>query len=158
MAMVAWPLVDAEHPVHAAGRAADYTANWARGSIAFRRAVLHSSENALGLGRKRRGEQSRDHGYSEFLGKEPRRGSDHRDAPPERASDCRGCDDRDRTHRRRTRKEEPDFDTAGAPPLAHRDDLTGELDVVGRRLRIAGWMIVDQSTTPRVSIDSPMHV
>jgi hypothetical protein len=71
MAMVAWPRVDAEYPVHAAGRganrAADYTANWSRGSIAFRRAALHSSENALGLGRERRSEQSRDHGYSEFL-------------------------------------------------------------------------------------------
>ena len=71
MAMVVWPRVDAEHPVHAAGRAAnrtaDYTANWARGSIAFRCAALHSSENALGLGCERRGEQSRDHGYSEFL-------------------------------------------------------------------------------------------
>lgn len=71
MAMVAWPRVDAEYPVHAAGRAAnraaDYTANWARGPIAFRRAALHASENALGLGRERRGEQSRDHGYSEFL-------------------------------------------------------------------------------------------
>jgi hypothetical protein len=29
--------------------------------------------------------------------------------------------------------------------VAHRDDLTGELDVVGRRLRIAGWMIVDKN-------------
>ena len=60
MAMVAWPRADAEYPVHAAGRAAnraaDYTANWARGSIAYRRAALHSSENALGLGRERRGE------------------------------------------------------------------------------------------------------
>ena len=28
--------------------------------------------------------------------------------------------------------------------FAHRDDLTGELDVVGRRLWIAGWMIVDK--------------
>jgi hypothetical protein len=26
--------------------------------------------------------------------------------------------------------------------FAHRDDLMGEMDVVGRRLRIAGWMIV----------------
>ena len=29
--------------------------------------------------------------------------------------------------------------------VAHRDDQTGELDVVGRRLRIAGWMIVDKN-------------
>lgn len=71
MAMVAWPWVDAEHPIHAADRAADRaadnTANWASGGTAFRRAALHSSENALSMNRDRGGEQSRNHGHSEFL-------------------------------------------------------------------------------------------
>jgi hypothetical protein len=67
MAMVAWPWVDAEHPIHAADRAADNTANGASGGTAFRRAALHSSENALSMNRDRGGEQSRNHGHSEFL-------------------------------------------------------------------------------------------
>jgi hypothetical protein len=71
MAMVAWPWVDAEHPIHATGcttdRAADNTANRASNGTAFRRAALHSSENALSMNRDWRGEQSRNHGYSEFI-------------------------------------------------------------------------------------------
>jgi hypothetical protein len=66
MAMVAWPWVDAEHPIHAAARAADNTANWASGT-ALRRAALHASENALSMSRDRDGEQSRNYGHSEFL-------------------------------------------------------------------------------------------
>ncbi|MGH6812012.1 MAG: hypothetical protein ACREDM_06570 [Methylocella sp.] len=69
VAMVAW--VDAEHPVdttdRTANRTADNTANRTGGGIALRRAALHSAKNALGLGRKRRGEQDYDQGYSEFL-------------------------------------------------------------------------------------------
>jgi hypothetical protein len=57
---------DAECPVHPAGRAADGTAGdstkWTGGGIAFRRAALHSSNNALSMNRDRRGEQSRNRG------------------------------------------------------------------------------------------------
>jgi hypothetical protein len=57
---------DAECPVHPTGRAADGTAGdstkWTGGGIAFRRAALHSSNNALSMNRDRRGEQSRNRG------------------------------------------------------------------------------------------------
>jgi hypothetical protein len=56
MAMVAWPWVDAEHPIRVADRAADNTANWASGGTALRRAALHASENALSMNRDRDGE------------------------------------------------------------------------------------------------------
>jgi hypothetical protein len=71
MAMVAWPWSDSERPIHAAhratDRAADNTANWASGGIAFRRAALHSSKNALSMNRDWYGEQSRNHDYSKFF-------------------------------------------------------------------------------------------
>jgi hypothetical protein len=64
MAMVT--RVDAECPVHHADRAADRTSGdstkWTGGGIAFRRAALHSSNNALSMNRDRRGEQSRNRG------------------------------------------------------------------------------------------------
>jgi hypothetical protein len=64
MAMVTRP--DAECPVHSADRAAHRAAGdstkWTGGGIAFRRAALHSSNNALSMNRDRRGEQSRNRG------------------------------------------------------------------------------------------------
>ena len=64
MAMVTRP--DAEDPVHlpdrAAHRGAGDRADWTGGGIAFRRAALHSSNNALSMNRDRRGEQSRNRG------------------------------------------------------------------------------------------------
>jgi hypothetical protein len=69
MAMVTRP--DAKRSVYAADgtpdRTADYTTNRTGGRIAFRPAALHSSNNTLSLHRERRGEESRDHGYSEFF-------------------------------------------------------------------------------------------
>src|ERR1700730_9593464 len=66
MAMVTRPGVDAEYPVdtadRAAHRAAGDSANWTGSGIAFRRAALHSSNNALSMNRDRRGEQSRNRG------------------------------------------------------------------------------------------------
>jgi hypothetical protein len=41
--------------------------------------------------------------------------------------------------------------------VAHRDDLTGELDVVGRRLRIAGWMIVDKDDRRSAEFERAAH-
>ena len=38
------------------------------------------------------------------------------------------------------------------------DNGLGHLDVGLRRGRIAGGVVVHQSTTPRISINSPMHV
>jgi hypothetical protein len=64
MAMVT--RVDAECPVHSADRAAHRAAGdstkWTGGGIAFRRAALHSSNNALSMNRDRCGEQSRNRG------------------------------------------------------------------------------------------------
>jgi hypothetical protein len=64
MAMVT--RVDAECPVHPADRAAHRAAgdrtNWTGGGISLRRAVLHSSNNALSMNRDRRDEQTRNRG------------------------------------------------------------------------------------------------
>ncbi len=66
MAMVAWPGVDAQYPVDTADRATDRAADNSTkrtgGSIAFRRAALHSSRNALGMNGNRGREQSRNRG------------------------------------------------------------------------------------------------
>jgi hypothetical protein len=66
VAVVARPRVDAEYPIdtadRATDRAADNSTNRARGGIAFRRAALHSSNNALSMYRHRRGQQSRNRG------------------------------------------------------------------------------------------------
>jgi hypothetical protein len=71
MAMVTWPRVDAECPVDTADCTSDRTAgNSAKGTaggIACPRAAPHSSNNALSMNRDRRGEQSRNRGYSEFF-------------------------------------------------------------------------------------------
>ncbi len=70
MAMVTRPR-DAKRPVDTtdgtADRATDNTANRTGRGIAFRRTTFHSWNNALSMSRDRRGEQSRNHGYSEFF-------------------------------------------------------------------------------------------
>jgi hypothetical protein len=66
MATVPRPRVDTEYPVHPADRATDRGAGdstkWTGGGIAFRRAALHSSNNAFSMNRDRCGEQSRNRG------------------------------------------------------------------------------------------------
>jgi len=68
---VAWPRIDAKRPIHtthsATDRPADYPANRSSGITTLRRAALHASNNALRVNRDWRGNQSHNHGYSEFL-------------------------------------------------------------------------------------------
>jgi hypothetical protein len=69
--LIAWPRIDAEHPIHTAhsapDRPADYPANRSSGITTLRRAALHASNNALRVNRDWRGKQSHNHGYSKFL-------------------------------------------------------------------------------------------
>ena len=63
--------VDAKRAIHTADRtphsAPDNSADWAGRVAAFRRATLHAAKNTLRLSGNWRGEQGRNHGYSEFL-------------------------------------------------------------------------------------------
>jgi hypothetical protein len=57
--------IDAQHAANSARDAADHATDRSADVAAFRGATFRTCRNALSLGRERRGEQSRTHGYSE---------------------------------------------------------------------------------------------